>query len=230
MEFGTFRRLMIHLPSSLFFNFYYLPFRQAIKIPILFFSKVYYRNLRGKVILNGKVSTGMVLIGEHSNSLYQHSAKGIVWDNKGGICIFGHRNSFCTGLAIEIGKNGCLKFEDDIYCGPMVRIACFDSITVGKHTRIAWECIILDTDFHHTIDKNTNRKNSITKPINLGCNNWIGMRSILLKGTVTPDFCIASAYSLLNKRYDIPNYSLLGGIPAKFIRDNIYRDLSSHVE
>ena len=221
--------LMRNLHKTILFNFRYLPLRQAIKLPIIFVSKVKFINLKGKVLLNGKVKTRMVVVGTRGNSLYQQLPNVVVWNNHGGTCVFSDQISFCNGLSIEIGVDGYLNFGENIYCGPMVRIACFDAITIKDNSRIAWETIILDTDFHQTINVETHEKSVLTRPVIIGKNNWIGLRSFVMKGTCTPDYCIVSAYSLLNKKYDVPSYSLIGGSPAKFLKGNLYRDLDSHV-
>ena len=219
-----------HLPKSIFFNFNYFPFKVAIKLPILFLSSVSLIDVRGKIKLQGSIRTGMVLIGGHGNALYEHSSRGCVWSNHGGVCVFHGRNEFCKGCAIEIGRFAKLEFEENTYFGPMVRLACFERILIGANSRVAWETIVMDTDFHSTINTETGRRSSLTKPIILGKNNWIGTRSFVMKGARTSAFCVFGANSTINKDYsDSPEYSLLAGQPARLLKSNIYRDLSSNV-
>ena len=45
--------LMRNLHKTILFNFRYLPLRQAIKLPIIFVSKVKFINLKGKVAYSG---------------------------------------------------------------------------------------------------------------------------------------------------------------------------------
>ena len=221
--------VLVHLPKSLYFNLHYLPFRDAIKLPILFLSPVKLVEMGGKVIIKGKIHTGMVLYGGRGNCHYEHTANGSIWANRGGVCVFSEHNSFCKGISIEIGRFGHLEFGENVYFGPVVRLSCFDKVIIGANSRIAWENIILDTDFHSTINTETNQRSPLTKPIVIGKNNWIGTRCMVMKGTQTPDFCIASARSMLNKKYDIPSYSLIGGTPAKFIKEHLFRDLTSNI-
>lgn len=229
MRFDMILGACLNLHKTIYFNFRYFPIRQAIKLPVLFVSKVKFRNLRGSVKLNGKIKFAMTIVGWRGNSLYQQVPNVVVWDNHGGECVFSNQITFCNGLAIEIGEHGKLFFGENIYCGPMVRIACFDSIRINDNSRIAWEVLILDTDFHQTINVVTKEKSILTKPIVIGKNNWIGLRSFVMKGTHTPNFCITSAYSLLNKNYDIPEYSMIGGNPVRLLKSDVYRDLASHV-
>lgn len=51
------------LIQSIFFNFHYLPFRQAIKLPILLY-KPKFISLKGRVIISAShVKTGMIILG-----------------------------------------------------------------------------------------------------------------------------------------------------------------------
>lgn len=229
MKISTIFRVIWHLPKTLYFNFHYLPFAEACKLPVVFISKVHLAQLKGTISFSAPVTTAMVIVGSKGNVLYRQDTASCVWANYGGEVRFGKRVEFCDGIALEIGQQGHLSFGDNVYFGPMVRMACYDSIEIGANSRVAWECIILDTDFHSTIDIKTGNHSAITKPVKIGKNNWIGIRCFVMKGTQTPDFCIASGYSLINKKFDIPNYSLIGGIPAKFLKEGLYRDLRSHV-
>lgn len=222
-------KVLRHLPKTVWFNFHYLPFKQACRLPILFVSSVKLIHTKGSVRLSAPATTGMVILGSNGNVLYRQATSSCVWSNYGGEVVFGKKVELCEGFALEIGQHGSLTFNNNLYFGPMVRIACYDNILIDCNSRFTWENIIIDTDFHSTIDVKTGKQSAITKPVKIGKNNWVGIRCFVMKGTETPDFCIASAYSLLNKKYDIPNYSLIGGIPAKFLKEGLYRDLNSHV-
>jgi acetyltransferase-like isoleucine patch superfamily enzyme len=66
---------------------------------------------------------------------------------------------------------------------------------------------------------------SLTAPIRIGSNNWIGNRCSIMKGATLPSYTIVAANSLCNKKYDFPEYSLIAGSPAKLIKTGIYRCL-----
>lgn len=229
MNFKSSFDVLLHLHKSIYFNFHYFPISVAIKLPVLFLSRVRLVEMKGRVNIVGKIHPGMVLYGTHGNCHYEHTSNGCVWANRGGVCVFSEHNSFCNGISMEIGRMGHLEFGENVYFGPVVRLSCFEKIEIGANSRVAWESIIMDTDFHSTINTETNQRSKLTKPIIIGKNNWIGTRSMVMKGTQTPDFCIASARSMLNKAYDVPSYSLIGGIPAKFIKDHLFRDLTSNI-
>ena len=218
-----------HLYKTIFFNFYYLPFNQAIKLPIVFMSNVKFISMKGTVKIVAPIQPGMIRIGVDGNVLYKQFKTSVIWANYGGTVEFGNMVIYNKGASFEIGSKATLHLGNNLHFGPLHRIACYDNIYIDDNTRCAWETIIMDTDFHSTINVETGEQSPLTKPIHIGKNNWIGTKCMVMKGAVTPDFCIASACSLLNKKYDIPNYSLIGGIPAKFIKQGLFRDLNSHV-
>lgn len=218
----------LSLIKTLIFNFKYLPFHQAIKLPILLF-KVKFKALEGKIKIDtDNISFGMIKLGRKMNSLYENSNSRFIWENKGTVIFKGQ---FAVGhnSSLSIGKNGTLEFGDNFVAVTTVKIACYKKIVFGNNNRIAWESLIIDTDFHATVSLDTGERSITCKEIIIGNNNWIGIRSMILKGTKTPNFCVVGAGSLLNKVYDIPEYSLLAGNPAKLIKTGIYRDLTSYV-
>ena len=191
---------------------------------------VKFKKLGGNVQIDAhNITFGMIKLGQKMNSLYENSYSRFIWENRGSVnfkgkCAIGHNSS------VSIGKNSYLEFGDNFVALTTVKFACYKKIIFGNNCRIAWDTIILDTDFHETIELATNKRSIPSKPILIGHNNWIGIRSLVLKGTQTPDYCIAGAKSLLNKDYsNLPNYSLIAGNPAKLIKKGIYRDLNSNV-
>lgn len=50
------------------------------------------------------------------------------------------------------------------------------------------------------------------------------MGTLILKGTVLPDYCTVGARSLLSGKYDVPPYSILGGSPAVLKKTGYWRN------
>lgn len=73
---------------TLYFNFRYLPWRQAIKLPIVLY-KPHLLACKGKVRIepeDGYIRHGMIRMGFRRVSIYPNN--GITWDNHGGTVIF----------------------------------------------------------------------------------------------------------------------------------------------
>jgi acetyltransferase-like isoleucine patch superfamily enzyme len=176
-----------------------------------------------------EISCGMIRMGFRSESLYLQSKRGIVWENNGkvvfkGKCLIGYNS------AIRTGKGGCLEFGNNFGATAAFRIGCFKKIVIGNNCRFSWENIVLDTDCHETINKESGERSVMIKSIVIGDNNWIGLRCVILKGTVTPNFCTFSAGSLLCRKYDVPEYSLLAGSPLVVVKSNVYMDTQSLIQ
>jgi len=65
----------------------------------------------------------------------------------------------------------------------------------------------------------------------LGSFNFISNRVSILGKTVTPDYCTVASNTLLNKDYSsFGENIILGGIPAKLVKENIVRDWETEKE
>lgn len=97
-------------------------------------------------------------------------------------------------------------------------IDCTNAVTIGSFTTFAgFRSQILT----HTIDLAANRQSSA--PVQIGDRCFVGTNSVLLGGSVLPDFCILGAKSLLNKA-QTQTHMLYGGVPARPV-EQLPRDL-----
>ena len=104
------------------------------------------------------------------------------------------------------------------------KTVCANNITIGENVTVSWNVIIMDTDWHQTMNVNTGLKNIVSRPVRISSNNWIGFNCIILKGTETNDYCIVSSNSLLNRKYNnLPVNSIIAGSPAILVKENIRR-------
>ncbi len=214
---------------SVMFNLRYLPLRQAYKLPILVY-KPCFLSLKGKVIIDSlTVKTGMIRLGWDSCSVYYPNNRyGIIFENHGGTIIFKGTAIIGSGSAISIGPKGLVEFGNDFVATANAKFISFRHIVFGVHCRVAWEVIVMDTDLHQTINKETGKKSTINAEIIIGRNNWIGNKSLILKRTITPDYCIIAARSIVNKKLDFEPYCLCAGNPIELKKTGISIDLDSH--
>lgn len=209
-----------------YFNFHYLPFKQAVKLPILLY-KPHLLKCKGKVtITSDNIWFGMIQLGIFRNRLYPNS--GFTWINEGGECIFKGKSVSCNGTFIYIMQNGCIEFGKNFYNGPNTRLTSAKKIIFGDNNGLGWDTIVTDTSFHRCKKKNGEwRENYLDadKTIHLGANNWLAMRCLVLKGTRTPDYAIFGANSTLNKDYSsYPSYIMMAGNPLEVKAQDIWRD------
>jgi len=180
--------------------------------------------VKGKIQLGVPVHFGMIRFGYFGeDTIYPYSIKTII--QLDGTLILDNNVHFGNGLTIRILPKATLRIGENVKINNKTKIICYDSIWIKGNTRFAWECQIMDTSLHYIRDIETGKVSSLTSPVVIGEHNWIGNRVTIMRGVETPDYTIAGACSLLNKKYQIPEYSLIAGSPAKLIKTGIYRCL-----
>lgn len=220
------RFLHIGWIKTIYFNFAKLPFRQAIKLPFIFTRNTYFYDLSGKIEIACPVSFGMIRFGFFGEDTQVWKGIKTLIKIRGKI-IFEGASHYGIGITLRVEKDALVRIGNNVRISNNSKIIAYKQIEIGSNCRIAWETQIIDTTFHYMRDMNTGEVNIRDGVIRIGNNNWIGNRSTISKGTVTPDYCIVASGSLCNKTYDIPNYCLLAGMPAKLIKTNIKRLLDS---
>ncbi len=98
-------------------------------------------------------------------------------------------------------------------------IYAHDSIEIGDDTLIGANVKIIDNDFH-PVDPQARLENDNAKighaPVVIGDNVFIGMNSIILKGTKIGNNCTIGAGSVVHGEF--PDNCIIAGNPAKIIK------------
>ena len=210
--------------KTLYLNFMMLPFRQAIKLPIIVSKYTYFYSLPGKIKLTSPPRFGMIRFGYFGEDVISPKDARTLLQIEGVMKMAANVHFGC-GVIIRVEKDAILSIETNVRISNRTKIICYDSINIGHDTRIAWECQLIDTTFHYMRNMSDNSVAELTRPIVVGAHNWVGNRCNVMKGAVIPDYTIVAAGSLCNKHYDFPSYSLIAGSPAKLIKTGIYRCL-----
>lgn len=131
---------------------------------------------------------------------------------RNGVITIGDRTTFwpnvkisCVGTAekmarVTIGNRCSIGDRTEIHCG--------ESVTIGDRVIIAWDCNILDRDYH-----SVEGRNERTAPVYIGNEVWIGCRALILKGVKIGESAVVAAGSVVTK--DVPPYTLVAGNPAR---------------
>ena len=199
-----------------------LPFREAIYLPFDFYYSIRFNNLNGTVILNSKnIFRGMIKIGGRGSEMFTRSTTIV---DIGGSIIFNGTVEIGHGVLLKVNKNAVIKFGDNVRIGALTLIFCNKNIIFGNEIDFSWRCQIFDTNFHYIRNKLTNLIDEKDEAISIGSYNWFGNNVSVMKGTITPDNLIFASNTLCNKNYmDYPEYSVLGGTPAKLIQHDKQR-------
>ena len=117
------------------------------------------------------------------------------------------------GASIYVAPNARLVLKGRSYINTNSTLNCFQSIEIGNGCGIADNVFISDSD-NHSIDGK-----KITAQIIIKDHVWIGKNAIILKGVTIGEGAAVAAGAVVTK--DVPAYCLVGGVPAKVIKENI---------
>jgi acetyltransferase-like isoleucine patch superfamily enzyme len=96
--------------------------------------------------------------------------------------------------------------------GPVIAVT--NHVSIGNRCRIAPQVYIMDGDFHTVEDRLAEGE---SKPIIIEDDAWVATRSMVLKGVTIGKGAVVAAGSVVTK--DVASYTLVGGVPAKFIKE-----------
>lgn len=122
------------------------------------------------------------------------------------------------------GKGNIIKIGNNVTINAAKEQPTFLNACNGHKIQIEDDCLLSNsieihtTDYHCVTDMAGNRIN-YDSDILIGKHTWIGLRSLILKGSIIPSNSIIAAKSLVNKKFEKAN-CIIGGIPAKILRDN----------
>ncbi len=138
---------------------------------------------------------------------------------------------FAKRIINKVGNN--VNIEKGAYFAPNVEIGDYSgigincelnssanggNITIGKYVMMGPECVIY-TCPHEFSDVNIPMQmqgHQPPKEVVIGDDVWIGRRVIIMPGVRIGNGCIIGAGAVVTK--SIPDFSIVGGVPAKVIR------------
>lgn len=103
-----------------------------------------------------------------------------------------------SGLGINCYVRGPLEIGNDVMMGPDVMIFHADHVMSRRDIAMRLQ------------------GDSVSKTVIIGDDVWIGARVIILKGVYVGKGAVIAAGAILTK--DVPEYAIVGGVPAKVIK------------
>lgn len=207
-------KIILGIPKSLVFNVAKFGLIQGIKLPIIFSSNTLLKDISGEVIINNPKMFGIRIgFGNTDNHSWKHEKT--IFKNSGKIIFCGKAK---IGFGSVISNSGYLSIGNNFSISCKGSIICRKKIVIGEGCLMAWDTLIMDTD-HHPIFEENKRINE-DEEIIIGEKNWIGAKSTLLKGVKLGDNNVIALGSILTKEF-VVNNKIIGGIPARILKDNI---------
>jgi acetyltransferase-like isoleucine patch superfamily enzyme len=108
------------------------------------------------------------------------------------------------GARLTIGQNTFIN-------GAFISVETL--VQIGNHVDIAPYVMILDSQLPASLGTNSQKPASII----IGDHSWIATGAIIIRGVKIGEGAVVAAGSVVTK--DVPPFTLVGGNPAKFIRN-----------
>ena len=136
----------IRWASSIYFNFRYLPFKQAIKLPI-FLRKPRFLRLKGKIIIDcpkEQIKFMMIRLGSRSPEEPDLGIRLSIY----GTIIF--KGNCCIGCnsCLNVGEKGILIFGNNFGNSQGLVLNCFHRIEFKENVLVGFGTLIMDSDMH----------------------------------------------------------------------------------
>lgn len=116
------------------------------------------------------------------------------------------------GGDIIIFENGEFRIGNS-FINSDCKIRCHNLIDIGDGCAISHNITIMDSNAHMLDGKR------YTAPVIIGNDVWIGTHVTILPGVKIGDGAVIAAGALVTK--DVPDRCLVGGVPAKIIKENV---------
>jgi len=193
------------------------------KIMKIFFS--FKCKHKKNIFLNNSINRGNLEVGSHSNCINLTNKKQNILI---GSNVTIHGKIICQGKGrITIGDYTNIRFNSEI--------GAVNSIKIGKYVIISHDVYIYDNNNHPISPKKrmilskskfedelNSWTNSMSKPVVVEDNVWIGFGVTILKGVRIGRGSIIAANSVVTK--NIPEFCIAAGNPAKVVK-KIQNDL-----
>lgn len=209
--------IILAIPRTIYFNLRYLPFGQAVHLPIWLATNVRIRNMyRGGIVIDAPVRMVMIRVGFHQvDAICIYSLKTILNIQRPGKLVFKGEAHIGHGAILSC-VGGVMMVGDNFAVSGSTSFVCYNEITIGSDVQFAWDSLVMDSDAHKIYTSNGERMNE-DKPIVIGDRVWLACQNTLLKGTKIGNNCVVGACSLLNKAYTEDGV-IIAGSPARIVK------------
>ena len=218
--------VLLSLPKTIFCNLYFFPFTTAVRLPLFVEYRVTLGKIkRNSIVLESKPRPFLVRIawgGTPSRPFHRRSFLSV--GRKGGELVFSGKASFGKGVSL-ICDSGVMRFGNNFSSNVNACLSCHSTVTFGNDVMFGWNVECLDSDNHLIVygDVDLSGVEDTTgesRPITVGDHVWIASYCHLTKGAGIPSGSVVAYHSVVTKKIEGENL-LIGGFPAKKIRENV---------
>jgi acetyltransferase-like isoleucine patch superfamily enzyme len=176
--------------------------------------------IKSKIIINGK--NNIFIFDDNvkiSNCTFLIKGDNCLLDFRGARNMFGSRFELLDSNTKLIVNNNT-GFNKD----RLVIAGVSNEVNIGSNCIFAENVEVWASDTHSVLDTNSNKRINQDRPIFIGDRVWLGNRALIQKGVCIGNDVVIAAGSIVTK--DIANNTLVAGVPAVPIKNNIKWDIN----
>ena len=208
---------LLNFAKTVFFNFRYLPFKQAVHLPIqvtLNLKKIKIK--RGQIILK-KYWRKSVRLGCHGSIGLQEFSGGIYLSQNSKLIFHGSAR-IGQGTVLRCDENAVIEIGEGFYCNKNCFFKCTDKIVFGDRCIVGWNVQINTINGHRIWEDGIEKKDNGS--IIIGDHVWLTSNVIITKGVTVSEESVVAQGAVLTSVF-LKKHVLIGGVPAKVIKENI---------
>ena len=122
-----------------------------------------------------------------------------VYIHSSGHLVIGKGVRVAQGSVLSILPGAVLELKDACIINHGVTIYCASKIVIGRQSRIAHYCSIIDHDYDIHTDNVWFERPKIMSPIIIGEHVWLGAHVFVCKGITIGDQCVIGAQTMVRK-------------------------------
>lgn len=149
----------------------------------------------------------------NKNSQGRNFRSSLLRMDKGSVLNVNGTFSFMYGADVILFPGASLTLGKDSFVNSDCKIRCSKEIIIGEDCAISHDFTVMDSDVHFLNGSNN------TKKVTIGNHVWIGTRVTVLSGVSIGEGAVIAAGSLVKD--DVPAHTLVAGVPAKVVRENV---------
>lgn len=202
----------ISILKTLYFNFYYLPFKSAMRMPFRVGKKVKIDNMGKRNSVKVENLQKHIGIGVGQSFGLGKNTFWSVADNASLII----RGGATIGRGTQIIVDGELILGCNFYCNADCIINAGKKVEFGNDALLGWNVTVIDGDGHAML--HSEQEMPRYEEIFIGNHVWLAANSSVLKGSLIGNDTVVAYGGIVSKRIEQPNV-IIGG-QNKVLRTN----------
>lgn len=209
-------------PRSFFISMRYVPFKQALKIPIKVAHGFKFKDFGGDIVFDAPFIYKDMLKFGYPGSIGHLDSKGAIYLFKGSKLILKGAAFISMGSLVRLSEKAVLEFGNNFWCNNYCKFLIYTNTKLTIHRNVL---VGLNVEFGtadgHNIYNNNGEKTTSPADVCIGNHVWIASGATISKGVNIASDCVIARSSLVTKSFYNPS-CIIGGIPAKILRTGIH--------